>query len=729
MAQQFIWGRNTSGTVGKLGKKKFWPVTTAKYWHRAQSDIHRLIDHALYQGHPWSPGIFGGGNGNRAKSNVTEAQTLALDIDDGMTVDEALAHPFIAQYAAAVYPSASHQKPKEINGEMVACDRFRIVFILPEVVRNTDVYEKCVRWLMAQVPAADPACKDASRFFFGSSGDRSQQPFLVQPDAVLPPSVVTDAEKAITIEAEEKRREDIAQELRRKENRKKRHNQRYQSSDGSRVDTIPLEVCIGLEARGDLTSGTPEGNRHNRGIALYLSLVGTREWLRDEGYKPDGDPQALFMDWAARSNICSKEADYFWRDLARRYPSPRSPLKDDAMVNCVNAYRWKSGDRSQDLKDAMDIRRSLERAWEKPAVQVKWKSNPYAIQLRRESPQQSGFLSCLTPGIGVPEVIRPEDFGDRVAALAGAGVNEILYRPDMGTGKTHQAGEEVTQLPPGFQGVYSGTQYRNAYTPTVDRLPILPVKHGWLIEETLVDGTIKQRHPRQGETPENTKGEGIRWIEPNCPKAEAYNAAYAAGLTISAGKDSPLCQTCDRAEITYGTDGEIVSLTCPFLQERAEVSQMPAYRCHPASIAAPKEGHHQINFLDEADLAIKPVAERRLTPNAVARELAQIKDFSRSKSGMLRHIREILQPIFDALQGLLATTAATEEYHNGIDAPELRKALLPAMNEAIATHNRIARNLGTADWMDAAEGLKWLANHCDRLTKNPKTPKPQNPSY
>jgi len=341
-------------------------------------------------------------------------------------------------------------------------------------------------------------------------------------------------------------------------------------------------------------------------------------------------------------------------------------------------------------------------------------TNPYAIELWRKSPQRRGHLSCLTPGIGVPEVIKPEEFGDRVVELAGLGI-DILYRPDMGTGKTHTAALEAANLPPGYQGVYSGTQYKNSLTPTVGQLPILPVKHGWLIRETLKDGTVRIRNSRQGETPEKTKGDGIEWLEPNCPKAEAYHAAYAAGLTISAGKDSPLCQTCDRAEITYGSDGEIVALTCPYLKERAEVAQLPAYRCHPSSIATPKEEHHQINFIDEADQVINPVSSRSFGSLNVARELQSIKDFSRTKTGMLRHTGEILEPIFDRLQGLLATTAATEEHHYGIGALDLRKALLPAINETVAIHNRIAQDIGTADWTNATEGLKWMAKQCDRL--------------
>lgn len=62
-------------------------------------------------------------------------------------------------------------------------------------------YEACVRWVMGQFPAADEACKDASWFFYGGDG-RGLEPFLVQPDALLPGSVVTDAIAAVEQEKE-----------------------------------------------------------------------------------------------------------------------------------------------------------------------------------------------------------------------------------------------------------------------------------------------------------------------------------------------------------------------------------------------------------------------------------------------------------------------------------------------------------------------------------------------
>ncbi|MBD2148484.1 PriCT-2 domain-containing protein [Sphaerospermopsis sp. FACHB-1194] len=97
-----------------------------------------------------------------------------------LTLDEALEHPFIKQYCALIYTTASH-KPD--------WHKFRLVFVLPEYVQGAETVEVLTRYLMKHLPH-DPACKDASRVFYGST--EATFP-LINPNARLPQSWIAEA--------------------------------------------------------------------------------------------------------------------------------------------------------------------------------------------------------------------------------------------------------------------------------------------------------------------------------------------------------------------------------------------------------------------------------------------------------------------------------------------------------------------------------------------------------
>ncbi|MTJ47587.1 hypothetical protein, partial [Dolichospermum sp. UHCC 0259] len=105
-----------------------------------------------------------------------------------LNLDEAIEHPFIKQHCALIYTTASHQP---------GWDKFRLVFVLPEYVQGAETVEVLTRYLMKHLPH-DPACKDASRVFYGNS----QATFpLIQPHVRLPQSWI---DKAVTTAFQEK---------------------------------------------------------------------------------------------------------------------------------------------------------------------------------------------------------------------------------------------------------------------------------------------------------------------------------------------------------------------------------------------------------------------------------------------------------------------------------------------------------------------------------------------
>ncbi len=98
----------------------------------------------------------------RKKESFISSQILALDCDDNVSVQSALAHPFVGQYAFYVYPSAS-STPED--------PRTRIVFILSAPVADWHRWEALQLGLMAHLVdlKPDPSCKDSSRMFYGST--------------------------------------------------------------------------------------------------------------------------------------------------------------------------------------------------------------------------------------------------------------------------------------------------------------------------------------------------------------------------------------------------------------------------------------------------------------------------------------------------------------------------------------------------------------------------------
>ena len=125
--------------------------------------------------------------GYRQDENFISSQLLVFDIDnktviDGadvyqpnLTIEQALAHPIIRQYAVYLYPTPSHTHDWH---------RFRIVFILPEAVTDPAVYKTLIASIGSQhIPGYDPATTSVTNLFYGHEGC---EPILWNPNAVAP---------------------------------------------------------------------------------------------------------------------------------------------------------------------------------------------------------------------------------------------------------------------------------------------------------------------------------------------------------------------------------------------------------------------------------------------------------------------------------------------------------------------------------------------------------------
>lgn len=175
LPQRFAVGLNKK-IIGKCSPDK---TSYSGAFRATKVNWTELAEH-ISKGHPWMPGILAA-NDRRWQHNVRFAECIAVDIDHGLTIEQALAHPFIAAHASLLIESSSSTPGHH---------KFRIGFRLPERVNGWEDVRIVFRYLVDLIGEADPACKDASRFFFGGL-DRTAR--LLDEEACLPQSFVADA--------------------------------------------------------------------------------------------------------------------------------------------------------------------------------------------------------------------------------------------------------------------------------------------------------------------------------------------------------------------------------------------------------------------------------------------------------------------------------------------------------------------------------------------------------
>lgn len=107
----------------------------------------------------WSPFIF---KQARLKDDFLSTDFLVLDIDSGLTIQEAEARIEEAKVTALCLPSTSHTPEAH---------RYRLVFPLSRTITKVDEFVASMEDLMEAFPESDPACKDWARAFFAGTLD------------------------------------------------------------------------------------------------------------------------------------------------------------------------------------------------------------------------------------------------------------------------------------------------------------------------------------------------------------------------------------------------------------------------------------------------------------------------------------------------------------------------------------------------------------------------------
>lgn len=107
----------------------------------------------------WSPSIF---SGFRHNDNFVSTDFMSLDIDSGLTIDEAEKRVQKLGLACLCLPSPSHTSEAH---------RFRLIIPLAKTIYNPEDFEATWNWLHEQFPELDKQCSDLARWYAPSRID------------------------------------------------------------------------------------------------------------------------------------------------------------------------------------------------------------------------------------------------------------------------------------------------------------------------------------------------------------------------------------------------------------------------------------------------------------------------------------------------------------------------------------------------------------------------------
>ena len=246
MSQQtFKVGFHSLMLKGKADASRF---SESSHWTQIEADFTKLAEW-IGKGHAWMPAILDDGMPRR-QVYANRAEVLGIDVDNQttdkagnkqylhqMTMQEALEHPFIKQYCGLGIASASHKPGR---------DKYRLVFRPRTPItgwRNIRISNLYISYRLdkhkpTENTIADPACKDASRFFYGAEGAK---PFILDESKTLPESFLQDA---IAWHEEKLRQEEEEELIRRQKAEEYRALYGEKSSDEQLAEIERALACI-----------------------------------------------------------------------------------------------------------------------------------------------------------------------------------------------------------------------------------------------------------------------------------------------------------------------------------------------------------------------------------------------------------------------------------------------------------------------------------------------------
>ncbi len=614
---------------------------------------------AVKRGHAWSCATYD--RSMRSKANYQQAQLIGLDIDNGLTLNDALNHSFVKKYGQLIYTSASHQKPK---GDTPPCDRFRIVFSASQPLNDLETYEQLVKAVMGHFPSADEACKDASRYWAGNS----QAEIFILDGNPLPASLIDEAKEQAKIEweAREKRRQETLA--------------RVNEQNPDEVKSLALEAlkCIPPRQPG---SGTYEESL--RVLMALTTIFGPTEaiaiaesWSPPmKGWNPARKIQGFRVGEVTAGSLFWIAQQHGFKFPERQWHSEgRSPMEPDA--DQYQAYlEWE--------KEQLEIEQAI--ATERFINSLKAKilklgkslkgfglGTKKAQKTKIKPPKKLAIKpgdNLPTPqnyeGLEPPIITFPKGYREILLwELNRLGWKVILDKTPTGLGKSHDAGVFIN---PHGKTWYVDINHRNVSTQTV--------------EENYTD--INPRHLGIYNDGHGLKLQGINQIEPsNCHLSKLFltfkNKNHDIENDPTNNAPNPLCASCIYHQMKEtNEDGQIIAKCASssgdgygFRNQRMIALSEKLNRLHPYQFP-------DIDYLDDGtsnyhnDVAFIEEASRTLSPTLIK---GKLNDFDRTMMDLqLNHpeIYESLKPLLN----LRPYLTGEEKVRHGLNHSEIKEKL------------------------------------------------------
>jgi hypothetical protein len=640
------------------------------------------VQHHIKAGHAICAGLL---NGKwRSKANVIGSHWLLLDIDnsdvardeDGkpikdangnsikvykhqLTISEALAHPFIKKHCALIYTTASH-KPD--------WHKFRLVFLLPEYVQGADTVEACTRFLMQQLPH-DPACKDASRVFYGST--EAEFP-LVNPEATLPAEWISEAIAIAQIEREEYQLRIQEIESRRKQWRE------ISLAEGWNIDQLIQNALSFIPPR------TPGSGNYDECRQVLMALVNHYGASEAEIIAEQWSPSIKGSTWNIHAKIRSFRRggitigtlfhiakQYGFRFPQRQY-EPYQPK------GVINREQWELGRIREDLSSFQNLLKqaiapfaSIFKGFKAPP------SPPPEPEINTPSPNVITYRigniplrSEITGDISIS--CQPEEHITAWVEAVSKGWTQILDNSHPGLGKSYNAGQ-LTAADFGVDKlIYQDANHRNPSTlPIETNFVDLPVRHnGFKLDPTRKTPTGEdfKLWTKPGETAD-TDG--------NCHRTYLFNAFRNKNFTtldFEESSISPICGGCSLKNQCRFASGDGFGFR---FQKRSAIQNYSELRAHPDSTPVTLTNAADQIFTvgrlwEEAGTLIKPVRSVDVNQGDFSSTLGKLILL---KPNMMSQ----LQPALKVLHQLFTQKIKSSDRY-GFDDATIR-ALLPPFPE------------------------------------------------
>lgn len=140
--------------IGKNGDGN--PCLFSHGWENVEISRDEFIVGVTQHGWAYCPQL----KGARKGANFLACNIASVDVDHGLAIEDALAHPLIQQSAFLIYTTPRHTPEAH---------RFRIVFLLPETITSARQMRAINRGL-ARALGGDMAATDPTRINFGNPG-------------------------------------------------------------------------------------------------------------------------------------------------------------------------------------------------------------------------------------------------------------------------------------------------------------------------------------------------------------------------------------------------------------------------------------------------------------------------------------------------------------------------------------------------------------------------------